>query len=121
MLGHMRLHEEDGAGGIDAASQKIDRHARDPLLVGLWIVLDGQGVQVDDADDAVMRLLHAHPILHRAHVIAQVQATRGLDAAEDTGAALTPGPSPWTRERGGRQLPLAPQGRGGWGVRGTVY
>ena len=64
------------------------------------LVGDGDGVVVDDAEDAVVALLDGHPVADGAQVVADVQLAGGLDSAEDSfhgtsnrTANLTPGPA----------------------------
>ena len=80
---HVALHEDDGALRVDARGEEqvdeVDRVA--PQLGAL--LAHGDGVQVDDAVDAVVRLLHGHPVADGAEVVAEVQRAGGLDAAED--------------------------------------
>ena len=79
---HVALHEDDGALRVDAGSEEevreVDRVAPQlrPHLA------HGDGVQVDDAVDAVVGLLHGDPVADRAEVVAEVQRARRLDAAE---------------------------------------
>jgi hypothetical protein len=40
-------------------------------------------VQVDNAEEAVVLVLEPYPVLDGAEVVADVQLTGGLDAAED--------------------------------------
>jgi len=69
---------------IDAAGEIGRGGAADRLaqLLGLE-PFGGDRVQVHDAVDALVRLLHGHPVDERTQIIAEVQAARGLHAGED--------------------------------------
>ena len=81
---HRRLHH-DGAGlGIDAGRQ-VERGDLVDLGAQLGgLLVDRDGVQIDDAEDALVVVLDAHPILERAQVIADVQISGRLHAGEDS-------------------------------------
>ena len=80
---HLALIEEDAALGIDARG---DIGGRD--LAGARAQLGGllplgDGMQVDDAEDARVIVLQPHPVPDRAQVVAEMQIAGGLDARED--------------------------------------
>ena len=85
--GHVALHEDDRALGIDAAGEEqideVDRVA--PQLCAH--LPHGDRVQVDGAIHAIVGLLHGDPVLDGAEVVAQMQRAGRLDAAEDAGAS----------------------------------
>jgi hypothetical protein len=71
------VHRVDAAGnedgGIDAG-----------LLAQLGRILGhGDGVQIDQAEDALIFALQGYPILDRAKIIAEMGDAGGLDARED--------------------------------------
>ncbi len=82
--GHGGLHH-DGAGlGIDAGGQ-IERG--DLLDFGAQlggVLVERDGVQVDDAEDALVIVLDAHPVLERAQVVSDVQISGRLHAGKDS-------------------------------------
>ena len=80
VLGDPALVENDVGLRIDAAGEKGRGHfaGRAPKLLGL--VRQGHRVQVDDAIDARMRLLHLDEALDRAEIIAEVQIAGRLNA-----------------------------------------
>ena len=55
----------------------------EPLAQLAGVVGDGDGVQVDDAEDALAALLACHVLDDRADVVAEVLAPGGLNARED--------------------------------------
>ena len=88
VLRHVRLHDDDGALGVDAGREEhvgqLDRVAAQHGA----LLAHGDGVQVDDAEDAVVGLLHGDEVADRAQVVAEVQRAARLDAGEDARAAL---------------------------------
>ena len=68
-----------GRGHVEQAG----RHVQGALLQLRRLVGLGDGVQVHDAEQALVAVLERDPVLHRAEVVADVQLARGLDAAED--------------------------------------
>ena len=88
MLRHVALHEHDGPLGIDArGEEEIDQV--DGVAPQLGALLPhGDGVQVDGAVHAVVRLLQRHPVADGAQVVAEVQRAGRLDAAEDARSPL---------------------------------
>ena len=87
MLRHVRLDDDDRALRVDAARQVHVGHVHGVAAQLGALLTDGDGVQVDDAVDAVVRLLHGDVVADRAEVVAQVQGAGRLGAAEDTRAA----------------------------------
>ena len=80
----MRLHEDGGNVRINA-SRDIHGGAFARLLPQLGRILgDGDGVQIDDAIEAVVVMLHFDPLLQRAEVVADGEVARGLDAGQDS-------------------------------------
>ena len=73
------------------ASERVDPHRQvlrgrreRAAPKGFRILRDRDGVQVDDAEVGVELVLQAHPLLHRAQRVAEVQGVRrGLHAGED--------------------------------------
>ncbi len=84
VAGHLALVEDDVALGVDAGGQ---HRGGDVPGVGfqLFRVLpDGDGVQVDDAEQAFVIVLQPHPVANGAQVIAEMQITRRLHAGKNT-------------------------------------
>ena len=48
-----------------------------------------EGVEVDDAEEAVVLLLEPHPVLHRAEIVADMKLAGRLNAGEDAGHGVT--------------------------------
>ena len=87
VLRHVRLHDDDGALGVDAGGQEhVGRLDGAALELGL-LLPDRDGVQVDHAVDAVVRLLHGDVVADGAQVVAQMECPGGLGAREDARAA----------------------------------
>jgi len=80
----MALAERRRALGVEAGGEQergqVER-AR-PQIVG--VVLDGDRVQVDDAEEPVALLLGRRVLAKAADQVAEVFAARGLDAREDS-------------------------------------
>ena len=84
MAGHLALVEHDVLLRIDAAGDEGRGHfagvAREFGRAAPDVDRLRDRVHVDDAIDAVMRLLQLHEIDDRAEVIAEMQIARRLDA-----------------------------------------
>jgi hypothetical protein len=83
MLRHGRLVEDDmllriDAGGDEGCGNRADLAAQ----VGMD-QLGGDGMQVDDAIDAVVVLLQRHELSDGAEIIAEMEIAGGLDARKD--------------------------------------
>ena len=75
--GDVRLLEDDGAAGVEAGGEKVERDLEDVLLhAGGVGVVGGEGVQVGDEEEAVVVVLEVDPVVQRTHVVAEVQACR---------------------------------------------
>ena len=87
VLANLALVEQDARLGIDARGDVGGRHRAD--LAGKlgraaphrYRLRDG--VHVDHAEDALVRLLHGDPLHHGAQVVAKVQVAGRLHAGED--------------------------------------
>src|SRR2546429_2891809 len=97
VLGDVRLHEDDGPRRIDAGGEEPDRHVDRALGQGRCVVGLRDGMQVHDAEQAVVLVLQLDPVLHGAEVIADVQLAGRLDAGKDARHGLT------TYDGGGRR------------------
>ena len=80
VFGHPALVEDDIGLRIDAAGKKGRCHLAGGASKLLGLVRQGHRVQVDDAIDARMRLLHLDEALDRAEIVAEVQIARRLNA-----------------------------------------
>ncbi|GMA88234.1 hypothetical protein GCM10025868_34840 [Angustibacter aerolatus] len=77
VLRHVALHEQRGRRGVDAAGEVLRGGAPGALAQQLRVDVDGDGVQVDDAVERVVRLLQRDPLHQRPEVVAQVQRVAG--------------------------------------------
>src|SRR5207247_380605 len=82
-LGDVSLHEAEGPRRIDAGGEEPDRHVDRALGQGRCVVGLRDGMQVHDAEQAVVLVLQLDPVLHGAEVIADVQLAGRLDAGKD--------------------------------------
>src|SRR5574341_1366323 len=110
VLRHVRLDEQGAALGIQPGGQQGERHLPGAGGQRLRLVRLGHGVQVHDAEEALMLSLERHPVLHRAQVVADVELAGGLDAGEDAHKRTTLYTTTRRRHRGGRaRRELPPQ------------
>ena len=76
-----RLVEQDAALGVDAAGQQQGRHLARLLAQGGGFLKGGDGVQIDEAIDAlIIPFLQRHPVAQRAKIIAKGCDAGGLNA-----------------------------------------
>jgi hypothetical protein len=89
VLAHVALHEQGAARRIEPARHEVARHALDARAKLGRVVLVGDRVRVDDAEDEVLLLLGdlRGPGAHRAEPVADVELAGRLDAGEDARAA----------------------------------
>ena len=80
MLRHMRLNEERRALRIDTRGEQTDRHLSSPGGQRPRIVGVGDGMQIDDAENAFMHLLQPDPVLDRTEPVADVEFTGRLNS-----------------------------------------
>jgi hypothetical protein len=82
--GHGRLHHDGAVLRVDAGGQiqRGDLAILARSFAGLLV--DRDGVQIDDAEDALVIVLDAHPVLEGAQVVADVQISGWLHAGEDS-------------------------------------
>ena len=86
MFGHLALVEDRRTGGVHAARNISRCHfTRGLREFGGMAIADilGDGVHIHHAEQARHVVLHAHPILERAQIVAQVQRIRRLHAGKD--------------------------------------
>ena len=83
VLHDVALDEEHALLRIEAGGEKIHRHFERVLFhrggVG---VVGGERVVVGDEEVALVLVLHADPVMQRAHVVAEVQLAGRAHAAE---------------------------------------
>ena len=90
MGAHLTLLEQDGTIGIDPAGDQCRRHFANAIAQRRRVLCDRDRMQVDDAIDALMCILHRHPFADGAEIIAQVQIAGGLDAGKNAAHADVP-------------------------------
>ena len=76
---HGRLQEQHVPPRVDAAGQQRRGHLPGLARQRLRLLPDGDGVQIDDAEDAVMVVLQRHPIADRAEIIAKRAECRKVE------------------------------------------
>src|SRR5690606_3473897 len=77
------LPVEDGALGIEADRQVVERELVGEAAPLLGIADRGHRVVVGDEVDRLAAVLERHVLAHGAEVVAEVRLARGLDAGED--------------------------------------
>ena len=83
VLGHVALHEQGAAVGIEADGQQVEGGVeRVGPQVGR-VDLGGEGVQVDHAVEGVVAVLEGHPVPQGPEVVPQGEVARGRDAGKD--------------------------------------
>ena len=82
MLGDLALVEDDVLLRIDARGDERRRHLADAGLQFGGVLRHGDGVQIDDAIDAVMRALQFDEFDDRAEIIAEMQIAGRLHAGK---------------------------------------
>jgi hypothetical protein len=82
VLGHVTLYEQGGPGGIDAdGDEKLGQ--LEGAITELGRVLgNGEGVEIDHAEDRLGLLLVDDPVAQGPEEVAQLDRTGGLDARE---------------------------------------
>src|SRR5439155_21353255 len=82
--GHGGLHHNGAGLRIDAGGQIKCGDLRDFRAQLARVLIDCDGVQVDDAEDALVILLNADPVFKGAKIVADVQISGWLHAGEDS-------------------------------------
>lgn len=88
MSANVALHEEGACLWVEAACDV----ERDELLSveakSLWVLRHRQGVKIDDTEEILLLVLLFNPAPDGAKVIAEVDARRGLDTAENANSGI---------------------------------
>ena len=66
----MRLQKHSALGRINPHRQIEGRRIQAGFAQGLWILTHRDGMQIDDAIQTVVVVLHPHPLPQRPHVVA---------------------------------------------------
>ena len=80
---HMALAEHRRPLGVEAGREQHRREVERRLAQNGGLVLDGDRVEVDDAEERVVRLLRLRVLAEAAAVVAQRLAAGGLDSGKD--------------------------------------
>ena len=85
VLGYLALDEDGAQRRVQSGGQEVHRRIESPLPQVLGLDLDGQGMEVDDAEVGVVLLLMGHPLPHGPQVVPQMHLARGLHARKYPG------------------------------------
>ncbi len=77
------LDEKDRAFRVNAGRQEQAGDLADPRLQLLGVLLDGDGVEINDAEDIVVFLLTGHPVFDGSQVVADHEGARRLNAGKN--------------------------------------
>src|SRR5215475_6444350 len=89
MLRHVRLNKHGAALGIKASCEPIEQHLNRVLLYLRGVrVVRRERMPVSNKEKALILVLHAHPVLQRPDVIAEVQLARRTHAAKNAFAGI---------------------------------
>ena len=80
---HVALEEEGAAIRVEPDGVEERRQVECAVVQVARVVLDGDRVQIDDAEEGVALVLGRDVLAHRADVVADVLGTRCLDAGEN--------------------------------------
>ena len=84
--GHLALHEDRRALGVDAHRHQLGGGAQGALAEHLRVLLDGDRVQVGDEEERLVLALQVDPLPQRPEVVAEVERVgRRLDAGQHPG------------------------------------
>jgi len=101
-----------GEGSDDEYTGQTPSRVAALLGKGGDVVVDGHGVEIDDAVDAVVVVLEPDPIAQRSEVVADVDVARRLQAGEHSLAIHHPPPGSASERRVASDLP--PSGMPPW-------
>ncbi|MNT73566.1 hypothetical protein D3C72_2122900 [compost metagenome] len=85
MLRHVRLYEDGALLRIDAAGQIQRQRVQRSFAQFFCVLTYGDRMQINDAVDAVIIVLHFLPLTQGTHVVANGQFTGRLCAAKYDG------------------------------------
>ena len=80
MGGYACLIEQDRFFRIDPGSNQRRDHFATVGRQFNRIIVDGDGVKIGQEKQALALILHLHPVLDRAQIIAEMEISRWLDA-----------------------------------------
>ncbi len=83
VLRHRRLHHDGRVLRIDARRQEQRRRFQDLRAQLGRLLIHRDGVQIDDAEDALVVALDLDPILQRTQIVSNMQIAGRLNAGED--------------------------------------
>ena len=78
--GHVRLYEQRRALGVNTGGQIQTQEFVASLSQRGRILTHRDRVHIREHEQAVVGVLHGHPVLERADIVAQRQRARGLNA-----------------------------------------
>ena len=84
---HVALAEHRRALRVESRREEHRREIERPLVEVLRVVLDGDRVQVDDAEERLALLLRRRVLAEAADQVAELLRAGGLDPAEDAHAS----------------------------------
>jgi hypothetical protein len=85
MARDLALIEDDVPGGIDAGSDEGGRDLARVVLEFVGVLKHGDGVEIDDAVEALMIGLERHELGDGAEIVAEMKIAGGLDARKHPG------------------------------------
>ena len=83
MFRQIGLHQDRRDFRINSDGEVNARQFACFLSERLWILRDGDSVQVDDTEKAFVLALQGYPVAQCPQVITEVNVSGGLDAAEN--------------------------------------
>ena len=81
MRGHVALHEDGAAGRVDTQRQVLRGGDQGPASQRLGLLSDGDGVQVDHAEERVVIVLQPDPVRTANVLESQVQSLQRVSPA----------------------------------------
>ena len=106
MFGHCRLDKEGRTVRIDARCQQSRREIHHPFRKFSRIILDRDGVVIDDAKEAFILVLQLGPVLDCSQVISHMDRAAGLDPGKDPSLLHPRVHPPWGKMKKGLSFPL---------------
>ncbi|MCK7527694.1 MAG: hypothetical protein MZV64_63835 [Ignavibacteriales bacterium] len=88
MLGDVALDEDGAFGRVESRGHVVESGVPDPLGQPRRLVVDRDGVKVDDGEEAVVIVRQPDPVLDGPEVVADVDGAARLDAAQDAFARV---------------------------------